>query len=90
MNDKGKLQKKAEKFGDSKEIGKAVKKREWNTYRITAKGFHFTHYINDVKTTELIDDFLDTEAILFHESLSCGFEGINISGAEEKDEASGV
>ena len=56
LNDKGKLQKKAEKFGDSKEIGKAVKKREWNTYRITAKGFHFTHYINDVKTTELTDN----------------------------------
>ena len=56
LNDKGKLQKKAEKFGDSKEIGKTVKKREWNTYRITAKGFHFTHYINDVKTTELTDN----------------------------------
>jgi len=52
----GKLKKKAEKFGDSKEIGKAVKKREWNKYRITAKGYHFTHYINDVKTTELIDN----------------------------------
>ncbi|MGE4551195.1 MAG: DUF1080 domain-containing protein [Opitutales bacterium] len=56
LNDKGKLQKKVEKFGDSKEIGKTVKKREWNTYRITAKGFHFVHYINDVKTTELTDN----------------------------------
>ncbi len=55
-NENGKPQKKAEKFGDSKEIGKAVKKREWNKYRITAKGYHFTHYINDVKTTELIDN----------------------------------
>ena len=27
-----------------------------NTYRITAKGFHFTHYINGVKTTELTDN----------------------------------
>lgn len=52
----GKLKKKAEKFGDSREIGKAVKKREWNKYRITANGYHFTHYINDVKTTELIDN----------------------------------
>tara|TARA_Y100001934_G_scaffold271536_1_gene358222 strand:- start:160 stop:867 length:708 start_codon:yes stop_codon:yes gene_type:complete len=52
----GKLQKKAEKFGESKEIGKAVKKSDWNTYRITAKGYHFVHYINDVKTTELIDN----------------------------------
>ncbi|MFP6855399.1 MAG: DUF1080 domain-containing protein [Opitutales bacterium] len=56
LNDKGKLQKNAKKFGDSKEIGKTVKKRDWNTYRITAKGFHFTHYINGVKTTELNDN----------------------------------
>jgi hypothetical protein len=56
LNDKGKLQKDAKKFGDSKEIGKAIKKKEWNTYRITAKGFHFVHYINGVKTTELTDN----------------------------------
>jgi len=55
LNDKGKLQKKSETFGDTNEIGKAVKKKEWNSYRIVADGFHFTHYINDVKTTELID-----------------------------------
>ena len=54
--DGGKLKKNAKKFGDSKEIGKAVKKGDWNTYRITAKGYHFTHYINDVKTTELTDN----------------------------------
>jgi hypothetical protein len=56
LNDKGKLQKKSETFGDTNEIGKAVKKKEWNTYRIVADGFHFTHYINGVKTTELIDN----------------------------------
>lgn len=56
LNDAGKLQKKVEKFGDTKEIGKAVKKGEWNKYRIVAKGFHFTQYINGVKTTELIDN----------------------------------
>ncbi|MDE0819512.1 MAG: DUF1080 domain-containing protein [Opitutales bacterium] len=56
LNDKGKLQKKSETFGDTNEIGKAVKKKEWNSYRIVADGFHFTHYINDVKTTELIDN----------------------------------
>ena len=32
---KGKLQKKIEKFGDTNEIGKAVKREQWNTYRIT-------------------------------------------------------
>ena len=52
----GKLKKKIEKFGDTNEIGKAVKKEKWNSYRITAKGFHFTQYINGVKTTELIDN----------------------------------
>ncbi len=56
LNDAGKLQKKVEKFGDTNEIGKAVKKGEWNQYRIVAKGFHFTQYINGVKTTELIDN----------------------------------
>ena len=52
----GKLKKKVENFGDTKEIGKAVKKEQWNDYKIVAKGFHFTHYINGVKTTELIDN----------------------------------
>ena len=56
LDAKGKLQKKVEKCGDSKDIGKAVKKADWNQYRITAKGFHFTQYINGVKTTELIDN----------------------------------
>jgi len=56
LNDKGKLQKNAKKYGDSKELGKAVKKKEWNSYRITAKGFHFVHYINGVKMTELTDN----------------------------------
>ena len=56
LNDKGKLQKKSETFGDTNEIGKSVKKKEWNSYRIMADGFHFTHYINGVKTTELIDN----------------------------------
>ena len=41
---------------DQDEIGKAVKKGKWNKYRITAKGFQFQHFINGVKTTELIDN----------------------------------
>ncbi|MEJ6621144.1 MAG: DUF1080 domain-containing protein [Opitutae bacterium] len=56
LDGKGKLKKDIKKFGDSAEIGKAVKKGKWNQYRITAKGFHFTHYINGAKTTELIDN----------------------------------
>lgn len=54
--EKGKLKKNVENFGDTKEIGKAVKKEQWNDYKIVAKGYHFTHYINGVKTTELIDN----------------------------------
>ncbi len=56
LDDKGKLVRKAEKFGESAEIGKAVKKGEWNAYRIVAKGYEFTQYINGVKTTVLIDN----------------------------------
>ena len=53
---KGKLKKDEKQFGDSAEIGKAVKKGKWNKYKITAKGFNFQHFINGVKTTELIDN----------------------------------
>ena len=56
LDAKGKLKKDAKQFGDSAEIGKAVKKGKWNKYKITAKGFNFQHFINGVKTTELIDN----------------------------------
>jgi hypothetical protein len=56
LDDNGKLARTVEVFGDAREIGKAVKKGEWNEYRIVAKGYEFTHYINGVKTTELIDN----------------------------------
>jgi type 1 glutamine amidotransferase len=44
------------KVGDSKAIQAKIKKEDWNDYRIVAKGFHFTHYINGVKTIECTDD----------------------------------
>jgi hypothetical protein len=56
IDEKKKLKKDVTKFGDSAEIGMAVKKGKWNKYKITAKGFHFQHFINGVKTTELIDN----------------------------------
>ena len=56
LDAKGKLKKDAKQFGDSTEIGKAVNKGKWNKYKITAKGFNFKHFINGVKTTELIDN----------------------------------
>jgi hypothetical protein len=40
LDGKGKLKKDAKQFGDSAEIGKAVKKGKWNKYKITAKGFN--------------------------------------------------
>ena len=52
----GKVKKSRKQFGDSKEIGKAIKKGEWNKYRIVAEGYNFVHTINGVKTTEFIDN----------------------------------
>ena len=46
--------------GDPKELVKAIKKDEWNTYHIVAKGNHLKHSINGVLMAELIDD--DDEA----------------------------
>jgi len=48
-----------EKIGDTKEIQAKIKKEDWNAYHVTAKGFTFTHKINDVTTSICTDD--DTE-----------------------------
>ncbi len=45
-----------EKFGDAQEIAKSIRMSGWNTYRIEARGNLFTEYINDVKTSELVDE----------------------------------
>lgn len=45
--------------GDTKEIQAKIKKEDWNSYRIVAKGFHFQHFINDVATADCTDE--DTE-----------------------------
>ena len=52
----GKLKKKVEKIGDAAALGKVVKKEDWNTFRIEAKGFELTHYINNKKMTVLVDN----------------------------------
>ena len=52
----GKLKKKIEKIGDAAALGKLVKKEDWNTFRIEAKGFELTHYINGEKMTVLVDN----------------------------------
>ena len=35
-------------------MAKAVKKEQWNSYRIVARGFNLTQYINGVKTTQVL------------------------------------
>jgi len=52
----GKLVKSVEKIGDKTKLGLEIKKNDWNTYRITANGYHFTHYINGKVMTEVIDE----------------------------------
>ena len=42
--------------GDAKEIGKKIKKEEWNDYHIIARGYHFVHKINGVTTMEMTDN----------------------------------
>lgn len=44
------------KFGDAAEIAKSINMNGWNTYRIEARGNRFEEYINDVKTSELLDE----------------------------------
>jgi len=52
----GKLVKSVEKIGDKTKLGLEIKKNDWNTYRITANGYHFIHYINGKVMTEVIDE----------------------------------
>ena len=55
-DESGKLVKNTEKIGDTSKLGLAVKKKDWNKYRIVAEGFRFEHYINGQKMCELIDE----------------------------------
>lgn len=48
--------------GDTKEIQTHIKKEDWNTYRVTAKGFTFEHRINDVLTSVCTDEHPDRRA----------------------------
>lgn len=42
--------------GDSSEIQKSIRKNDWNKYRIIADGYHFQHFINDLKTVDVTDN----------------------------------
>jgi type 1 glutamine amidotransferase len=55
----GKFEKKVTgSVGDTKEIQQKIRKEDWNTYRIVADGYHFQHFINDVKTVDVTDSDL--------------------------------
>ena len=54
VGDDGKLKKEVEDFAKDADIAKAIKKEDWNSYRIVARNFSLTHYINGVKTTQVI------------------------------------
>ena len=45
-----------EKVGESAEIQKAIRKEDWNTYRIVAKGFRIENYINGTLTASVTDE----------------------------------
>ncbi len=42
--------------GETKEIQSKIKKEDWNKYRVVADGYHFQHFINDVKTVDVTDN----------------------------------
>jgi putative membrane-bound dehydrogenase-like protein len=44
------------KLGESKAIQAKIKKEDWNSYHIIAKGNTFTHLINGVKTAQCTDE----------------------------------
>ena len=60
VGDDGKLKKEVEEFAKDADIAKAIKKEDWNSYRIVARNFNLTHYINDVKTTQVVDRDIKT------------------------------
>lgn len=55
-------EKKTESIGSAEELGKKVKKDEWNKYRVVAKGNKLSHYINDTLMSETIDNQTDKAA----------------------------
>ncbi len=61
-DDQGKTKKSTESIGDAGELGKVIKKGEWNKYRVVAKGNKLSHYINDTLMSETIDNQSDKAA----------------------------
>jgi hypothetical protein len=53
INDKG--EKSSESMGSAEELGKKIKKDDWNRYRVVAAGNKLSHFINDTLMSEVID-----------------------------------
>ncbi|HUQ69695.1 MAG TPA: family 16 glycoside hydrolase [Planctomycetaceae bacterium] len=51
-----------EQIGDTKEIQSHIKKEDWNSYHIIAKGYRFEHRINGVTTSICTDEHPDRRA----------------------------
>lgn len=45
-----------EQFAEGAALQSAIKKEDWNSYRIVAKGFQFDHYINDTLMSCVTDE----------------------------------
>ncbi|MGL4465745.1 MAG: 3-keto-disaccharide hydrolase, partial [Planctomycetia bacterium] len=46
----------AEVFAEGPKLQHGIRKEDWNTYEVSAHGFHFVHKINGVKMAEVKDD----------------------------------
>ena len=55
--------KKAERVTESKKLQEAIKKEDWNSYVIVAKGNHLIHKINGNVTAEVIDNQEDKRSM---------------------------
>ncbi len=49
--------------GEPAAIQAIIKKEDWNTYRIVARGNHLQQYINDTLTADVIDHHLDKRSM---------------------------
>src|SRR5947208_1980185 len=50
-------------LGKSEDLQAAIKKEDWNDYRIIAKGNHLQHFINGKQTVDVTDDCEEKRAM---------------------------
>lgn len=42
-------------IGDNQELAKSIKSKDWNQYRVVARGNHLQHFINNILMSETLD-----------------------------------